>query len=333
MANKSSGIYNVIDTDGINRSILNVMQSGEDFNTFTTPKGLRELRQEIAKFLDALWHYEVDYQRMLITTGSQQSLNLLTYSLLKEGDTVLIEEPTYYGAIDCFKKKGVKLVGVRLFEEGIDLEDLESKIVEYKPKCIYVSPTFNNPTGYAWSGDCRVRFLEIINKYNVLVIEDDPYSLMNYTENEYKSLYQLNDGKGVVYLGTFSKYISPSINVGYILASADMIDTLYSFKESFDLCTSLFSQMVVLDYLKNNDLQKIIQSKVVIYKMLVKQIMDEIIEKYGDKIESFSDIKGGLFLTAKFKGEVPKEDFSDLSRFYISGTHESEARINICSVD
>ena len=104
MENKSSGRYNIIDDTGIKRSINNVISSDINFNTYTSPKGLRELRVEICKFLDDSWNYKIDYNKLLITTGSQQSINLLVYSLLQEGDNVLIEEPTYFGAIDCLKK-------------------------------------------------------------------------------------------------------------------------------------------------------------------------------------------------------------------------------------
>jgi DNA-binding transcriptional MocR family regulator len=129
MGNKSSGKYNIIDDTGIKRSINNVISSNINFNTYSSPKGLRELRIEIGKFLEEYWDYKIDYNKILITTGSQQSINLLVNSLLQEGDTVLIEEPTYFGAIDCLKKRSVNLIGVELKVYGLDLKDLEDKIV------------------------------------------------------------------------------------------------------------------------------------------------------------------------------------------------------------
>ena len=331
MATKSSGVYNIIDESGINKSIMSVLESGIHFNTYTTPKGLRELRIEISKLLNSLWGCEINYQNMLITSGSQQSINLMVYSLLKDGDTVLIEQPTYYGAVDVFKKRNISVVGFKLKENGIDLEDLEVKIKHYNPKLIYVTPTFNNPTGDAWDRESRLKFLEIINKYNVLVIEDDPYSLINYTDEDYPSLYKLNNGKNIFYLGTFSKYISPSITVGYILSASEYLETIYSFKESFDLCSSLFSQLVVLDYLRNNDLVKVVKDKVPMYKQLLDKATSELREKYGDDIESFSKIKGGLFFTVKFKTPITDPEFLASNNFYIEGSHDNETRINICS--
>lgn len=331
MINKSSGVYNLIDKDGINKSINNVLSSGVDFNTYSSPKGLKDLRIEISKFLSCIWNCETNFNDMLITSGAQQSINLIVYSLLKEGDVVFIEEPTYFGAIDVFKERNVNLVGFNLENNDYDFNDLESKIIKYKPKFIYVTPTFNNPTGNAWNNDIRKKFLDIVNRYNVLVIEDDPYSLINYSDYNYKSLYQLNNGKNIFYIGTFSKYISPSINVGYILCDKSFMSSIYSFKESFDLSTSLFLQYVVLDYLKNNNLIKVIKNKIVVYKNLLHKTQDELLIKYGESIDCFSNIKGGLFFTIKFKNKIPRKEFCDMNKFYISTTYDNETRINICS--
>ncbi len=330
--NKSLGIYNIIDEDEINKSITRVINSGINFNTYTTPKGIKELRIQISKFVNDNWKYEVNYKNMLITSGSQQSINLITYALLKEGDTVLIEQPTYFGAIDVFKKKNVNLVGINLKEDGLDLEELEKKIIEHSPKLIYVTPTFNNPTGYSWSNENRKEFLKIINKYDVFVLEDDPYSLINYTEIEYDILFKLNDGKNIIYLGTFSKYISPSINVGYIMANSDILDIVYSFKESFDLCTSAFLQYVVLDYLKNNDLRKVINKKIEIYKEFLDKTIKDLENNYSDSILCYSKPKGGLFMCVKFKEAVDGSDFESGNKYYIDGKHDNETRINTCNI-
>lgn len=332
MKNKSLGLYNIIDTDGINKSINNVLSSGINFNTYTSPKGLKELRIEISNFLNNIWNYNVNYKDMLITTGSQQSINLISYALLNEGDTVLIEQPTYFGAIKAFKNRKVNLIGLDLTENGIDLNILENKIIKYKPKLIYVTPTFNNPTGYSWNNSYRRKFLEVVNKYNVLIIEDDPYSLINFTNIKYKSLYELNNGKNIIYLGTFSKYISPSINVGYVLSNATLLDILYSFKESFDLGTSLFNQLVVLDYLQNNNIKSIVKNRLKIYKNLLDETIQNINTNYANSILYYSKIKGGLFVYLKFNNEIDTDVFENGSNYYIDKNHNNETRINICNL-
>lgn len=332
MKNKSLGLYNIIDTEGINKSINNVLSSGINFNTYTSPKGLKELRMQISNFLYDIWNYNVNYKDMLITTGSQQSINLIAYSLLNEGDTVLIEQPTYFGAINVFKNRKVNLIGIDLTEEGFDLNILENKIINYHPKLIYVTPTFNNPTGYSWSNNYRKKFLEIINKYNVLILEDDPYSLINYTRDKYKSLYELNNGRNVIYLGTFSKYISPSINVGYITSNNNILKTIYSFKESFDLCTPLFTQLIVLDYLQNNNIKELINNRIPIYKKLLDETIKDINNNHVESILSYSKVKGGLFVSIKFKEKIDNEVFESGNNYYIDDSHNNETRINICNI-
>jgi len=332
MKNNSLGLYNLIDEEGINKSINNVLSSNIDFNTYTSPKGLKELRVQISGFLNSTWDYKVNYQEMLITTGSQQSINLVAYSLLNEKDTILIEQPTYFGAINIFKNRKINLVGINLNEDGMDLKELEEKIIKYNPKLIYVIPTFNNPTGYSWSNNYRKKFLKIINKYNVLVLEDDPYSLINFTNLKYKSLYELNKGKNIIYLGTFSKYISPSINVGYILAKSDILKTIYSFKESFDLCTSLFTQLIVLDYLQNNNIKELIDKKIPTYKKLLDETIKTINHDYAENILSYSKVKGGLFVHIIFKEQQESNLFEIGNNYYIDKNHDNETRVNICSV-
>ncbi len=327
--NKSLGTYNIYDNIGINKSVKNVLKDNINFNTYTSPKGLKELRIEISNFLYRIWNYKINYNDMLITTGSQQSINIISSSLIKDGDVVLIEQPTYFGALEVFKKKNVKLVGIDIKEDGLDLKELERKVIQYSPKLIYVVPTFNNPTGYSWSNKKRREFLKIINKYNILVLEDDPYSLINFTKTNYKSLYNLNKGKNIIYLGTFSKLISPSINVGYIIS--DKVDLLFSYKKAFDLCTNAFSQYIVLNYLKNNILEKVVNDKIVLYKKALKISIKKLTEDYNEEVVFFSKMKGGLFYLVKFKNKINMEEFEDGSNYYIDGNHVDTTRINICS--
>lgn len=327
--NKSLGIYNLIDSDEINESIKRVVDSNVNFNTYVSPKGLKDLRIKIADFIKNTWDYQGSYKDIMITSGSQQSINLIAYSLFNDDDVILVEQPTYFGAIDVFKKRNIKLVGIDLYDDGFDLKELDEKIMKYRPKAIYVTPTFNNPTGYAWSNEAREDFLNIINKYDVLVIEDDPYSLINYTDYKYRTLYEMNKGKNIIYLGTFSKLISPAINVGYIVCDNENMNYLYSYKNSFDLCTSAFLQYIVLDFLTNNDLSKLIDLKKRVYKKLLKESVEKI--SSNSKVISYTKSKGGLFYKVNLLDNVNEEEYESLGGYYIDGDHKKETRINICS--
>ena len=329
MSSKTS--YNLIDKENINESISRVINSNIDFNVYSTEQGILELREEIYKLLNNQWGFNCNPNNMIITTGAQQALNIIAYSLLNEGDTILIEQPTYYGAIDIFKSRKLNLVGVELQEDGINLTDLEEKIKKYSPKMIYVIPTFNNPTGIAWTNEKRVEFLKIINKYNLLVVEDDPYYMLNFTDYNYKSLYSLNNCKNVIYVGTFSKTISPSVNIGYILTDKNKINILSSFKKNFDLSTSTFMQYVILDYLQNYDLKALMKNRINQYIDLLQNCINKLNEKYKDEIISYSKPMGGFFFLVKFKNPVDTNIFENGNNFYLNKQHENETRINICN--
>ena len=328
--NKSLGIYNLIDEENIKNSIKNVIYSGIDFNTYSTPKGLKVLREEISIFLKNTQNINVDSSNILITTGSQQSLNLLAKAFLKDND-IIVEQPTYFGALDIFSTEKANMIGINITETGIDINELENIISKHNPKLIYVTPTFNNPTGFAWNNKNRMEFLKIVNKHNIMVIEDDPYSLLNFAKTKYKSLYQLNDGKNIVYLGTFSKLISPSINVGYILADREKLNKLYPIKKNFDLNTNTFVQYIVLDYLKNNDLCQIVNQKILKYKQLLKKSLTDLKRKYKNDIEYITKAKGGLFYLVKFKNQVNYEEFENANIYFLDKNNDKFARINICS--
>ncbi|MBO5884344.1 MAG: aminotransferase class I/II-fold pyridoxal phosphate-dependent enzyme, partial [Clostridia bacterium] len=118
----SSGIYNLINNKQISKSIINVLANNIDFNTYSSPKGLKELRQQICIFLKNIWNYNINYHDMLITTGSQQSINIIANTILSAGDTILIEQPTYFGAIKVFKNKNINIIGTKINSRGINIK-------------------------------------------------------------------------------------------------------------------------------------------------------------------------------------------------------------------
>ena len=329
MKNISTGNYNIVSKEKLRICIEKVLEDNK-YHGYSSPKGIKELRNKISSMLEKLWRMPVNPSNMIITSGSQQSIHLITDAFLKE-EKLLLEQPTYFGAIKVFKHQKTNMIGVSIQEDGIDLIELEKKIVEEKPKWIYVVPTFHNPTGYAWSKENRIRFLELVNCYQLLVIEDDPYSLLNLSKEEYPSLYQLNHGKNVIYLGTFSKYISSSINVGYILADSSIISKLYEYKEFYDLGTSLFSQQVVLTFLEKFNLLEEIQKKIPTYQKYYQLSLEKLQKEYGDKIECTVP-KGGLFFLVHIKSKVELPLLQDKQTYFITPTQDQYIRVNICSI-
>lgn len=328
MNSLSSGNYNIIQEDHIKESIEIVLNKNQ-YHGYSSPKGIKELRTRISLFLKELWNYEINPSNMLITSGSQQSIHLVIEAFLNQNDVILIEQPTYFGAIKVFQNKKLDMTGIPIYEDGIDLLELERMIRERKPKCIYVVPTFNNPTGYAWSKENRMKFLEIVNHYNILVIEDDPYSLINFSNQKYPSLYQLNQGKNIIYLGTFSKYISSSINIGYILADNESIHTLYQYKEAYDLCTSLFHQQVILTYLEHFDLIQEIKDRIPVYQKCLILMHKYIKEKFGNQVD-YTIPKGGIFFLIHFKKKNIPQALKDKQNYFLDISKQEYIRVNIC---
>jgi 2-aminoadipate transaminase len=295
----SSGLYNLISKEEINKSISRVLNSEYDYN-YVSNKGIKELREEIVKFVDIK---DITYHDILITNSSSESIRLIA-SLLNNSDTILVEEHTYFGAKEIFNNLGLNVIDVKLNNDGIDINDLKEKIDKYNPRMIYTIPTFNNPTGITWKNNVRKEFINVIKDKDIYVIEDDPYSLLNYTNESYEKLYNL-DNKRVIYISSFSKYISPSFSVGYIIANKDILDRLYISKRS-ELGSNGFIQNVVLEYLKNNNLKELINKKVPLYKELIIKSKDYLT---NNGYEIVYEISGGIFIL------VSKDN--ELSRFNI----------------
>jgi len=323
--NFSLGCYNLIDKIKINSLIEDIVKDDLNFHTYATPKGFKNLRNNIASFLEKEWNYKINGD-MIITTGSQQSINLLTEILNIKDSNIVIEQPTYFGALSNFKKAR-NLFPVYINEDGIDIEGLKELLTAEEVDYIYVVPTFNNPTGYSWTLENRLAFLEIVNKYNITVIEDDPYSLINYTDEEFPSLYKLNEGKNIIYLGTFSKYLSPAITVGYILGNKELIDKLYKAKENADLCTNALIQLGVSNYLERYNLKEDITKKIKTYKFWLQKSRVDLMAKYKTFIKRITKPKGGLFYLVYFDSRY---DGSSTTNEFFLNSKEKVLRINIC---
>ena len=172
---------------------------------------------------------------------------------------------------------------------------------------IYVIPTFNKPSGISWSNKVREEFVNVIKNTNILVIEDDPYNLISYDEKKYNKLYEL-DKTHIIYISSFSKYISPAFSVGYIICKKELLDKLYLIKKT-DLCCNGFVQNVILDYLKNNNLKKLISKRLPLYKIFLKRCL-----KYLDKNDYKYDFfpTGGLFMIVKKDNQIKRFNICSL---------------------
>lgn len=231
-----------------------------------------------------------------ILSGSQQGLGLAAMMFIDEGDVVITENPSYLGAINSFRPYGAEFVGVDTDDDGIVIEDLERALAENpRTKLIYVIPNFQNPTGKAWSLERRERFMEVVSKYDVAVVEDNPYGDLRFKGEPLPHLRSLDKKGQVIYLGSFSKILSPGMRVAWACASPEVASAIEELKETNDLQSPELTQMLTYYYLQLFDLEEHIREIQVVYKERC-ELMVEMIQKYFPPEIKYTDPEGGMFL-------------------------------------
>ena len=233
---------------------------------------------------------------LLVTTGSQQGLEMLAKILVNEGDTVLVEEPAFIGSLNAFRSSGAKLIGIPLEEDGMDLTALDRLLTEHpETRFVYTISTSNNPTGITMSLEKRRAFYEIIKKHRVLAAEDDPYCELRFDGNVLPPIKSLDTEGLVAYFGSFSKILAPGLRVGYVCANADIIRELSTAKQTADLQTSVLPQMMIVKFVEKNDLDAHIVQLRKCYEDKCGAMLDAI-DRYFPADVTHTTPDGGLFL-------------------------------------
>lgn len=239
----------------------------------------------------------VSVPAVLPVTGSTQAMDLLCKALLDPGDTVLVENPSFLGNLQCLKLYQANLVPVESDEDGLRTDDLEEKIRQYHPKLLYTIPTFQNPTGKTLPEDRRKKVAELANHYGMVVAEDDPYRDLRYDGQELKSIKYYDEGGFVMFLGSFSKIISPGLRVGYIAGDAAVIRKCTIGKQSSDVHTANLNQAVVDQFLRRNLLPDHIRTVCEAYGAKMRQMLD-CLSRFPDGVR-YTKPQGGLFIWAE----------------------------------
>ena len=273
-----------------------VEKEGQQLLQYATTEGRPTLRAKIAKRMTEKYGTPVVPDDILITTGSQQCLDFAGKLFLDPGDVVLCESPSYLGALNAFNAYQPVFKEVPTDGEGIIPEELD-KILATTPKCkfIYVIPDFQNPTGICWSLERRKKFMEVINKYDIPVFEDNPYGELRYSGTAYPTLKSM-DTKGLVsFLGTFSKIFCPGLRLGWIAGPHAIVEKFVMIKQSADLHTSNFDQGVAYAYMDTYDLDAHVKEIVELYGHRRDLILKTMEEEFPAGVE-FTRPDGGLFL-------------------------------------
>ena len=238
---------------------------------------------------------DVDPSEIIITNGSQQALDMFSAVMIDPGDRVLVENPSYLAALQTFHLYDPVIVPVDLREDGIDVAQLEKAIAENNPQFMYVIPNFQNPTGLTYTEEVRAAAAEVFKKSNCMVLEDNPYGELRFAGKAGHSFGWFL-GEQCCMLGTFSKSVSPGMRIGWIVCKQkDIFDKLLTYKSTMDLHTNMFGQMVLCQYLQDNDFDEHIARTSELYKQKA-EFMIACIEKYFPEGVRVTKPEGGMFM-------------------------------------
>ncbi|ESQ21392.1 MAG: Transcriptional regulator [uncultured Acidilobus sp. CIS] len=276
-----------------------VEELGDSALQYSPTLGVMPFREAVADFVRSKGVKVLTDDRVAVTTGSQEAIYLLAMTLINPKDAIIVESPTYLAALNVFRYHGAEFVSVPLDENGMRTELLEDKIKEARSKglnvkLVYTVATCHNPTGVIMPDDRRKELLEVANKYDLLVIEDDPYSFFVFDEVPFTPLKTLDSEGRVIYLGTFSKILAPGLRLGYMVADRQITRAVELAKQMVDLHSSTLSQYIALYALKEGIVEKTIQKARVVYREK-RDIMVESLEKYMPEGSHWFKPRGGLF--------------------------------------
>jgi len=282
---------------------------------YSSTEGLPELRRCILDHL-AKDGNNGELENIIISSGSQQGLDLVGKTFLSPGDVAIVELPSYLAALNAFYSYGGELVGIPMDDEGMQMDILEEKLTQLKNegkkvKFIYTISNFQNPAGVTMSLARRKKIIEIANKFNVFIVEDNPYEKLRFEGEPTPSIYSLEKNGSVISLGTFSKILCPGLRLAWILGNKEIIRKIAILKQATDLCTSILSQLIACEYCQSGKLEENIKSNVQIYKKK-RDTMLNALEKYFPKETVWTKPQGGFFVVATLPeyidtGEMFKE--------------------------
>lgn len=261
---------------------------------YSTTLGLDSLRQFIASRYKKIHNMDITLDNIIITTGSQQALDLIAKVFLDKNDKVLVEEPSYLGLLQAFSMFEVDFVQTKLNDDGLDIECLKETVKKHHPKLAYLIPNFQNPTGLTYTKENRDLVFDVIKDEDMILIQDDPYGELRFNNEERIPYIGLNKTDKNIYLGSFSKIITPGMRLGYVIAHSEIIKKLETAKQASDLHSNIFAQYLISDYLYNNDLDKHIDKIKKLYKEQASAMIGAM-EKYFPKNIKFTYPKGGMF--------------------------------------
>ncbi|MGR4870011.1 PLP-dependent aminotransferase family protein [Variovorax sp. LARHSF232] len=268
-------------------------------------EGYEPLRTQLSAFMKSKG-VAVEPSGLIVTTGSQQALDLLGKTLISPGDKVIVEGPTFLATIQCFRLYGAQLISAPIDENGVKTDELEKLIAQHKPKFVYLIPTFGNPSGAMLSLERRKKVLEMAVKHNTLIVEDDPYGDLYFGAAPPPSILSLAEQvpgsrELVAHCGSLSKVLSPGLRIGWMIGPAELLAKATMCKQFSDAHTSTFAQATAAQYLKSGRMPATLAHVREVYAQRAQAMGTALKRELGDAI-SFSQPGGGLFFWARLTG-------------------------------
>jgi 2-aminoadipate transaminase len=320
-------------------------ERGQEVLQYSTTEGMPELRELIAKRLSR-GTFQIHRDNILITSGSQQAVDMLARILLDEGDRVIVENPTYVGMMTSWKPFHPHFSAIPTDGDGMCVDELESLLMEH-PKLMYAIPTFQNPQGTTLSRERRTKLVEILVKHHLPFVEDDPYSELRYSGEKVPSVLQMEaeylgsttlDGS-VIYCGTFSKVLTPGLRIGWVAAALPVIDKLVQVKQATDLHTSTLNQFITYEVARDEAfLQEHIATLREVYRQR-RDLMLKTMDEHFPAEVTWTRPEGGLFLMVTMPPHLNAADilkqalthdvaFVPCDAFFIGETGKNTFRLN-----
>ncbi|MEW5552902.1 PLP-dependent aminotransferase family protein [Peribacillus frigoritolerans] len=305
---------------------------------YGTTEGYIPLREAISHRMKGIG-INSTIENVLITSGSQQAIDLTGRLFINEGDTIICESPTYLAAINAFKSYDAKFVEVVMDDDGMVMEELEKKLNNHPDtKFIYTIPDFQNPTGRTLKLERRKRMIELANQYDVLIVEDNPYGAVRFAGEELPPVKHFDTENRVIYISTFSKIFTPGLRLGWICADESFIEKYVAFKQTADLHTDSLAQRITAKYLEIYDMEEHIKKIKAVYKTKCTDMMRSI-EEFFPKNLSYSKPEGGLFIWVELpEGIDSAHIFTECLKnnvacvpgtpFFPNGTQKNTLRLN-----
>ena len=287
----------------INQITQEVLEEyGDKALQYGTTKGFTPLRVEIAEWLRRRYDVPISKVDIMIVSGSQQALDLIGRTFIDPGDIIIVEAPTYLAALQAFKYYEPKFIQIPLDDEGMRMDLLEEKLKELKaqgkkPKIVYTVPTFQNPAGVTMTKERRKRLLELASEYDFIIVEDDPYGELRYSGKPVPPIKRWDVEGRVIYLGTFSKILAPGFRLGWIAGEPHFIRKLEISKQSIDLCTNTFGQVVAWKFMEKGLLEKHIPKIIEFYRPK-RDVMLDCLEEFMPGGVVWTRPEGGMFVWA-----------------------------------